>query len=31
MYPKVDHEILQTYLNQLQTWLDKWQMEFNAS
>ena len=25
------HEILQTYLNELQTWSDKWQMEFNVS
>ena len=31
MYSKADHEILQTDLNQLQTWLDKWQMEFNLS
>ena len=28
---KTDHEILQTDLNQLQTWSDKWQMEFNVS
>ena len=28
---KTDHEILQTYLSQLQTWSDKWQMEFNVS
>ena len=28
---KSDHEILQTDLNQLQTWSDKWQMEFNVS
>ena len=29
--PKNDHEILQTDLSQLQTWSDKWQMEFNVS
>ena len=28
---KTDHEILQTDLSQLQTWSDKWQMEFNVS
>ena len=28
---KNDHEILQTDLSQLQTWSDKWQMEFNVS
>ena len=28
---KTDHKILQTDLNQLQTWSDKWQMEFNVS
>ena len=28
---KTDHEILQNDLNQLETWSDKWQMEFNVS
>ena len=28
---KTDPKILQTDLNQLQTWSDKWQMEFNVS
>ena len=28
---KTDHEILQNDLHQLQTWSDKWQMEFNVS
>ena len=28
---KTDHKILQTDLNQLQTWSVKWQMEFNLS
>ena len=28
---KTDHEILKTDLSQLQTWSDKWQMEFNVS
>ena len=28
---KTDHEILQSDLSQLQTWSDKWQMEFNVS
>ena len=28
---KTDHKILQTDLSQLQTWSDKWQMEFNVS
>ena len=28
---KTDQKILQTDLNQLQTWSDKWQMEFNVS
>ena len=31
MSSKTDHEILQTDLNQLQTWSDKWQIEFNIS
>ena len=28
---KTDHEILKIDLNQLKTWSDKWQMEFNVS
>ena len=28
---KADQQILQTDLNQLQTWSNKWQMEFNVS
>ena len=31
IFSKTYHEILQNDLNQLQTWSDKWQMEFNVS